>query len=163
MGHGPPRGLGMKAAPRTPSQATGVGQGCTVGADRVLQNLIKACSLRIRGVGTIPRSRQCKLLTCKINCAYAEFGGGKRRHAAYVCTEPGAHAPVHIVSVRTEHLPHAPGRASPPARFRRRRSATCWPRSRRTEGARRDKRPRPGGPATGPPPDAPPPGPGPAL
>lgn len=34
MGHGPPQGLGMKAAPRTQSQATGVGQGCTFGANR---------------------------------------------------------------------------------------------------------------------------------
>ena len=56
---------------------------------RVLQNLIKACSLRFRGVGTIPPSRQCKLLTCKINCAGGGFGGG----GAWLFSSAGAPVP----------------------------------------------------------------------
>lgn len=48
---------------------------------RVLRKLIKVCSLRIQGVQTIPRSRQCKLLTCADNCSLRTQGGRRGTRA----------------------------------------------------------------------------------
>lgn len=74
---------------------------------RVLQNLIKACSWRIRGVQTTPWSRRCKLLTCTDKlCVWRVGGCGRgllgcsflpRSCALPAATHPCMRAPRHLL------------------------------------------------------------------